>query len=981
MVLRRSSGPVWKIPVPTRTSTRGGPSVLITAALDHLAKRSRRVRRSKRGSVLRRPQNWFMWKPGRLGSSPSLKITEVVAWYLRLVHPLLDPMKQHRANDEGWMGRFEMALRIVFTNNAINRLAAKGWTVDDVISCAWVLTSSTPGQAAARLVMLESHQERKRTGHSDDGLDESPSTITRDRPLPIFVVLYVLNGNAIDASALRTLLGYVQRRFRQQRPPVDQSSNMLILERLLIHALRVWPLALPAIAQMSINHLGYREGASLANANPMLVAKVTARFNRMLALLALPSSLDPFVSIPLHERAQFTIVRRMSECIPPLSITQQGYRAVIKIQLARRKTASERHWANQQSRSWPPWKEAKTGMDAGEDGDGTEMGVSRALRVVQRMQQAGYATSSWEQAAAIYAGRDTDDSPTIQTRAIKAPDRTLFRPRVRSARSARSAHRPQTSPDDAERVWEARVRATRTIEEAWACFLAYLAEVKNPPATDTVYRAMLERLSLREWQRRCRIHHRLDRVPPGDSREVHPAPTSPYDGVYVPVAPPSAVDLYEQMIERGVRPSIGCVTNLVLHAASTTVAVRIIERSGLVDDAGLAALLNDRVHGLMMTKAAVPTLRAIPKAILIAFLRRLCALPTRIGWSDGASFRRHRPKSARAAANASHYVSPIVHVARLLYIINPRSRPAWTPLLLALGRRPPPNTAHYHSPVGDDDPLVLDLLCWKIHHQIVSQMRRLGLHPDEAIFVELCRAMSRSASAAWSVLHRGVSSRTMARPLVLQHFPGVNFLPEVVQLDVEAKQVVQDGRRWLRSVFVALVGHHPEQDRAGFVRHDHGSLESFYQAQGRATGSEEEGEPSLLPPLIIPLPVTVHFYVRALGMLRDHEGIEAFLSWLAQWSTEFHERAQQTASGRRLLRRTLIAIRIVLEGGTNMSTFASGALEGEQEDESWPSASDDLQARVRSLIERMGCWGEWPSDQEVQQYLRLEADTPDDTHR
>src|SRR6202041_1208945 len=109
--------------------------------------------------------------------------------------------------------------------------------------------------------------------------------------------------------------------------------------------------------------------------------------NRFLALLSKPTSLCPKLSIPFQEKAQFDVLRSMANNVPPLIITQEGYRAVARVQLARKKTAQEQEWARLKARSWPPWKENRTAMD---EEKGVEFGFSRASRIMSQMHQAGY---------------------------------------------------------------------------------------------------------------------------------------------------------------------------------------------------------------------------------------------------------------------------------------------------------------------------------------------------------------------------------------------------------------------------------------------------------------------------------------------------------------------------------------------------------------------------------------------------------------
>ncbi|MDV2687690.1 hypothetical protein RYX56_25405, partial [Alkalihalophilus lindianensis] len=78
--------------------------------------------------------------------------------------------------------------------------------------------------------------------------------------------------------------------------------------------------------------------------------------------------------VAYQEAAIIRILSAMAEHEPPVQIDREGYRAVIRLQLAMGKTDSEQQWAALKALSWPPWKEDRTRMDSE---IGPEHGISR----------------------------------------------------------------------------------------------------------------------------------------------------------------------------------------------------------------------------------------------------------------------------------------------------------------------------------------------------------------------------------------------------------------------------------------------------------------------------------------------------------------------------------------------------------------------------------------------------------------------------
>jgi hypothetical protein len=153
----------------------------------------------------------------------------------------------------------------------------------------------------------------------------------------------------------------------------------------------------------------------------------------------------------------------------------------------------------------------------------------------------------------------------------------------------------------------------------------------------------------------------------------------------------------------------------------------------------------------------------------------------------------------------------------------------------------------------------------------------------------------------------------------------------------EVRRALAAGPIRLRQLFHRLVGAHiPPQS---------------------ANASSSQTDLNRMPPHI-PSPAELHAFVRALGMLRDYEGLYSFSRWLTDHHAEVDARSKAQHSGTKLLFKTLVALRAAM----------TGQLEnlGDQEHR----APDELLQLVREQIESIKEWGGWPSQEYVDLYVR-----------
>lgn len=732
-----------------------------------------------------------------------LRLSDIVARYLKCIYLF----EHHLGSAQVSNGPLNQGIGEVFTDAVLARLHGRGYDVQDVAAWAWILTASTSTLAVHRLALLGSQ------GETCDG---------RPRRLPMFLYLLLLRRAHIKASSLRTLAYRVQTHLEQVKAPAlqsplvaarieggsvscevaaDSSTVNILLVRLLRHVQRVWPSAVPRVTQMMMGHLAPAVGDTSMR-DPAKAARWTRLLNEWLRLLALPSSSGPFLTARIQERAQFMLVRRMSEYTPPVSITREGYRAVAKVQLARPKTPVEREWALRQAKSWPPWKKMRLGIDTVQ---GPEEGVGRAMDVLRQMRTAGYRWEEWEEGASIYAGWDTDDSPTIQTRTIVSPASTVSSRLCRS-HDARARVSSEGDHRQADEMWAARITATRTIEEAWACFLAH--EDSGAPRSRAIYAAMLTKLAT--WERQARGRERRkgsgpdapSTAPPGDAQELQPSPASAHEAVYVRLEPPTLEDLYQQMIDDGIEPSDRCLAFLVERVRSLRQATRMIRTSGWItgasfhapDGGGVVGGDPSNVAGGVPGRSLVRLLAKLPLCTFSAVLRRLRNHHQRLLLSPlrprrDADSSSPSPLDGRTAETGAARTSVLVQLYQLLLGRRSRNREHWNCLLQTLART-------YQSKASRrrlaSEGILPDLLCWKLQGALVRQMEMLELEPDSYSFEMLCAGLVRSTRTSRIVREGGVEGHKQ-RIQSPQHINVGGVLPPVVVIADEAADPVAHG--------------------------------------------------------------------------------------------------------------------------------------------------------------------------------------------
>ncbi|RMZ70547.1 prefoldin subunit [Pyrenophora seminiperda CCB06] len=695
---------------------------------------------------------------------------------------------------------------------------------------------------------------------------------------PRFLLLLFLRRKQIRVFALRIIMGHLDRIVQSES--LSWSELKIITVRLVRHARELWPESLPWIASWFVTearrlHRGVNAGKQIS---PQRLSDITQFCNGCLMLLALPASSRPVVYATHQENAQFKILQYMASTSPAIVVSRLGFRSVIRNQLAHAKTLQEREWAVLKGPSWPPWKENRTAMD---EEKGYEFGASRASQLLRRMYEAGYASSTWEDVAQIYAGWDTDLSPTIQTRTSL--------PRFSS----------QYRHDDQLRamIWAGRIRTTRTRREAWACFLS--SEESGEPAHAEIYRAMFEKLAFSTVERSDHADFSSNSgqpsggdsadLLPGDMKEVLPDPSSSLHNVYISEPIPEYRQLLGRMLKKQVKPSNRLLAFLLEWCPDFHTGLDLLKIAKDHYNGGIGRILK----GIHDDDASV---RSIPGYLFASIIRFLC------GYGQFA----HPPAKELCFLSPEQHANEILwnrqylieYAYMLLRYYRPKYRPAWTTFT--------------EKVVGDNTSKRAGKPArYRIISGLLDDMEEIDLDIDDELFRVACTA---TCFAAQTVNEGGAAIE-------------------------DARHIFTIGSARLRALFNTLVGTDANM-------HSH-------------TGD-------VVPPHI-PGPAELHAYVRALSILADYEGLCFFTAWLIKQRSGVTARAEAQRSGRDTLFRTLVALRLAVEGGGLHSASKYSK-----------RAPENVALLIRSQIEGVEEWGGWPAQEYVELYIKkkLKARAP-----
>ena len=816
---------------------------------------------------------------------------------------------------------------------SLKRLSLRGYGLQDLVAWKWILTAPTANDAATRLERI---------------MISSPY-MTQFGPVPLFVYLRLLRREDISRRAFDILmqqpwrlLGTSNQKWTgsstmpaslaqgpRQLPKYELDTLILMVARLARHARQVCPQSCVELAALWTIYAGVNLVAQDGQLSTQATARLTFCYNRILSILALPARQRPFQSVRHRQTAQFMIIRQMNNFKPPLTIDSEGYRAVTRVQLAHRKTHSERRWATLKAKSWPPWKEEKLGVDAA---FGVEDGMSRASAVLRRMAEAGYGSVGWKSAAEVLAGWDVDRSPTVQTRSIFTPNAPQ-----QDGRTRRWNTRSGFLKSQASFLWLVRIKATRTLQEAWTCFLA--CKDHGIPLTAQIYRSMFEKVIYDNKREQESQHPRTSpkheseaeaTLTPGDGKEVDASSVSHNEAVYTREPLPTFTTLFHQMVSDQIKPGGRFLESLLKHASSYAEGVMILETSNLepaVKDSMIFRDANSTISG----STHANQLKDLPPWLFAAYIDFLCH------FACTANANSKNPKWSKHLYR---------HAKKLVEQRMPYYSPPWNSILALLARPESIVTTQLQYRYRTQAMFKYERACNLLH-----SMDSVNLELDWQGFGELCKVVQNAAVVARQTIAASIyEEMRVARSSMLES--------GLAKVKERFSQLVQTG---------VVVRRCAPRDL------------SSRDVQTTEASSSARTRPQLQPRLLeIPHPAHLHTYVRFLGQYKDYDGLLDLVTWISKYYDQIMDEAREFHNGERAMRTCLVAIRVYVE-----QPLGDWAADYDASQVTHPRVEKDPDGDYQNALQRVdtvkavfesngdaGGWA-WPSDEEFETYIAV----------
>ena len=787
--------------------------------------------------------------------------------------------------------------------------------------------------------------------------------------VPLFVLFHLLRKPYVSARTLRVLLRVAFRTLEESHP--FDKEDIFTLFALSLRRIRdVWPAAMERLVDMLLRYLPHAQSPAMVDSadkdsgsvskltneesglRRVRLASLAFRLNKAMRLLAIPTSVNPFLNVATQETCVIRILRFLAEHEPPLEINRDGFRAVTLIQLAQPKSEDDRLWAELKTLSWPPWKQDRTAMDA--DITAGEHGRSKAAETLERMREAGFAPYEWERVAPTYAGWDSDGTPTIQTRVWFGSGKKRFQ--------------------SGAAAWTARIQTTRTIQEAWACYLAYENDCDAPD--QDVCLAMFRKIyeeDQRVQHTRKYEHFRKIGVEkwvwPGDAREVEPPPPSAHQHTYTRTPPPNLDGFYRQLREKGVVFEGPCFAFILSRASSLKLGIEYLLASGSVYPA-VRGLLDDTCDLDITT---------VPDVVFAGFMELLSRFSnfslSKAAPNELQSLRRLYVQTydfLDLKLNADH---ALARGSILLKRRLPHYRPAWNAVLRSLGNSSshlmlnatlastPRSKSTSILPLPDLDATEQS---FKAAHtavglvrRVVDTMQSINLEPDSIGFMALCHVMENWLVTCWMQLRQ-------------QALHGTSL-----DAEIRAKPLKIFYRRVMKAVFYRFVG-----------------------AEEPVSAGQKELASELPLVLEVPNPAILHAYIRVLGWMREYGGLRDIVQLMLKYRAEFQQRREMDRNGEVIMRRAIVGLRVFLERSW-LADFHSNALVSEINKQTKVDFGEKLEhtrhahdredaklaslkylwrfeqpakhhrvMEIKELVESVEEWGGWPTDEEVEAYCQ-----------
>ena len=762
----------------------------------------------------------------------------------------------------------------------------------------WVLSAETPDEQVHRF--LQPHEKPTPLWLLHEILRDDIKSVRHLNRLMVYVWRQVLDRVSVDVSLSTRARNDGSESGVQHTPDGVPASLKLIqtyeplllhlLIRLIAQAQRIWPAALVNLSLIIQEYLqlclkSTRGKAAMLNyENHATHRRWVGIVNRFISVFSIPTSIEPYKSMAYNWSAQRNLLNLASLFDPPLILDQDSYRAVARVLTASQKSEHESKVARLRARTWPPWRFDEDGMDAQRSPDDD---LSRVVVALNRAQEAGYTPTTEDQILKILGGLELDGSPTVHTRKI-------LKPIDNSAEEEHPDDDPvivnNAVPDTNDivglkaAVWAARITATRDVQEAWSAFRSFLDRGGIPDLS--IYQAMFEKLHF-EAKRGFR-RHRYSALP-GDGREVIAPDDKGYTQSYrLRLQPPHRSDLYDHMIDRGIRPAGECLISLIKDNTRT-----ILHGLHYLYDAGIDASV---LTYLSTPGSSIPPnfQELLPPTYYEAFISLLChfahrAVPFRPDFDhpqtiihkvktydhfdtyrDWRIFGYHPPSGPKG-----HNIDdPIKHAAQMIYETRPIYRPIWYELFSTFAR--PHIIISFpaaHEPWNG-------VRAWNKFRHALEVFHSIGLELDPR---------------------------------------GFDILIQNCQKHILACSLLPERRREYVDETIAL------------ARREWAKLSEIVEENRRYN----------LPRLLHSIsPVPVHKYIRLLWRSENAGEIVEVLKWMVEVNEELEFVCAQAANGPSMMRRTLVAVRVFLRG-TEWEEKARALVEGVDSWGGWPEDDEE----------------------------------------
>ena len=763
----------------------------------------------------------------------------------------------------------------------LRSFATKGYSEKDVELWVWILSA-------------------------EDGDSRIQRFLSVEQPKPIFMLLLLLRRDETirQPESLASLIKYVGQLHAYPWPGIAYRGSymqrklsvnhyLIFLRRIVLHVQRIFPLSIVTVARLTAEYIKNIPLQSSARNWRRCRDGYTNRlmvFNTALLLFKTPARLNPVAHMEFNWRAQKILLAMSDNLERRLVVYKLGFRAIQQVMIGLKKSTEERLVAQRYAKTWPPYR---LDFDGSDEKKTPEDDLSRSVRAGVFMTDEGYTKDDYDRALDNLGGTSAE-SPTIQTRSLT----------------------PKEWKGDKEEWnffnrWAMKVRATRNATEAWRAFTRFSDKQPN----FQVYAEMFLKLHAGPVDTDANTL-------PGDARETFPVHRANYTEYELArQSPPSITELYNQMINSGIKPEGYCLQLLVRNARTVEEGLRYLADSG-IDPPTINAL---RLY-------AKPTHRVLSRIRLMVFSSYVQLL-TRL-----------QPTRRGSEPFYPEELIPIRHAIRLTRTrLVPGTtecatfRPPWHAVLRAL------SGAHICLKNGtrlDNNAEALSMFT-----DVLNDIDK-GVGIDTEIFIFYCHAIQNLAVSRM-MQGKGPAQDSYARPEGLPGSP--RQAPPVPQ-----RQATLDRLKGYFNRLTAALNLWEGWDESG------------REASG-GDGEKVGMETPIIPHSVAPW--HLHAYMRSLALLEDMEGMADAMEWALQHRTALDEAAARGSArrGPAMLAKSLCAFQ----------AFARPALSPHrtaQLDELMQALVEDQRRARATGAPAPAPWDwRWPTPEEVDRYVAADA--------